>query len=139
MIIAEQVGVDERKTTPSPSAMHTAPSASINRLPQLTLIPHMPVKCTTIVHPQHQIGTIGKNLEDCLRTFVVDPLNLGPRHTGPSIVSSISIFGSSRPFPPHQRQQALDIAAYSGVEHAPAPPTTGWTSGSRSTTGYSSS
>jgi hypothetical protein len=46
--------------------------------PQLTLIPHMPVKCTTIAHPHHQIGTAGKNLKDCLRTFVVDPLNLGP-------------------------------------------------------------
>jgi hypothetical protein len=31
-IIAEQVGVDERKMTPSPSAMHTAPSASIIHL-----------------------------------------------------------------------------------------------------------
>jgi hypothetical protein len=72
--------------------------------PQLTLIPHMPVKCTTIAHPHHQIGTAGKNLKDCLRTFVVDPLNLGPsprsehcvidqhiRITGPIFTASAAI------------------------------------------------
>jgi hypothetical protein len=57
--------------------MHIAPRAShYLPVPQKTLIPQLPVPRWTTVQAHHKIGSRGKKLEDYLRTFVVDQLNL---------------------------------------------------------------